>query len=120
MALKLSIYDIILGPVISDKAYRLYQDLKKVVLKVHPKANKRQVAEALERLFNVKVKTVRILIRKGKFKRPRMNRVFTQDSLEKRAIVTLADGYSLDLLTQGGTLAPKVAAAEPAQKAQKS
>ncbi|MBN1549739.1 50S ribosomal protein L23 [Candidatus Babeliales bacterium] len=119
MALQLSIYDIIQGPVISDKAYRLYQNLKKIVLKVHPQANKRQVIEALERLFNVKVKTVRIVIRKGKLKRPRMNRVFVQDPLEKRAIVTLADGYSLDLLTQGGTVAPETTSVEPVKEAQK-
>ena len=61
----LSIYDIIQGPVVTDKAFRLNQKFKKLVLRVHPQANKPMVAEALEKLFDVKVDNVRIIVRKG-------------------------------------------------------
>lgn len=62
----LTIYDIILGPVISDKASWLNNKLKKLFLKVHPEANKKLVRDAIEKLFNVKVKKVNIQIREGK------------------------------------------------------
>lgn len=94
----LSIYDVIVKPVISEKAYRLNKNLKKLVLKVHMQANKPLVKEALKKLFNVEVEDVRILVRKGKNRR--VGRRFTQGSDSKKAIVTLAEGYSLDLFDQ--------------------
>jgi large subunit ribosomal protein L23 len=96
----LSIYDIIQGPIISDKAYKLNKKFKKLVLKVHPHSNKVLVKEALERLFSVKVDKVNMSTRKGKHKRLR-GKSFT-GSLVKKAIVTLAEGYSLDLFDQAG------------------
>lgn len=101
MALKLSLYDIIKGPVLTDKAYKQYKNLNTLALEVHPEANKIQIAQALERLFNVKVKKVRTIVRKGKIKSIRLKRTTTQDPLVKRAFITLAEGYSLDLLGQG-------------------
>ncbi len=100
----LTIYDVIQGPVISDKAYKLNKEFKKLFLKVHPKANKNLVAEALEKLFNVKVKDVRIQNRKGKTRMVKRKK-FT-GPLQKRAIVTLAEGYSLDLFEQTGAELP--------------
>jgi large subunit ribosomal protein L23 len=97
----LSIYDVIVGPVISDKAYTLNRDLKKLVLWVHPFSNKPMVKEAFKRLFNVKVESVRILVRPGKVRR--VGRKLTQGVTRKKAIVTLAEGYSLDLYDQAGT-----------------
>lgn len=97
----LSIYDIIIGPVISDKAYKLNQRFKKLALKVHPAANKPMVKEALEKLFNVKVDKVNIVARMGKNKKVRGRAVTGKYS--KRAIITLADGYSLDLMDQSGS-----------------
>ena len=64
MALKINMYDVILGPIMTDKAYKLNRKLQKLVLKVHPQANKPLVKKAIERLFDVKVETVRMLIRK--------------------------------------------------------
>ena len=98
----LSIYDIIQGPVVTDKAFRLNQNQKKLVLRVHPQANKPLVAEALEKLFDVKVENVRIIVRKGKFRKSRRGRVMTQGATIKKAIVTLAAGHSLDLFDQAG------------------
>jgi large subunit ribosomal protein L23 len=100
MALKLSIYDIILGPVVSDKAYKLNKQSKKLVLNVHPAANKPLVKEALEALFNVKLEKVNIAVRQGKLRKVRGFMV--QGKTTKRAIVTLKPGYSLDLLDQAG------------------
>ena len=68
---------------------------------MHPHANKPMIKEALEKLFNVKVENVNIVVRKGKIRR--VGRREVQGPLTKKAIVTLAEGYSLDLLDQSGT-----------------
>lgn len=105
----LNIYQIIVGPVISDKAYNLNRQSNKLVLKVHPHANKPMVVEALEKLFNVKVEKINIVVRKGK-NRQVQRRVVT-GALTKKAIITLAEGYSLDLFDQGRTqVSPEVKA----------
>lgn len=116
MALKLTVFDIIKGPALTEKAYKQYKKLNKLVLNVHPQANKPQIAEAIEKLFNVKVKDVRVLVRKGKVKNIRVARTTTQDALRKRALVTLKAGYSLDLLGQGGAAEERPALAASAQK----
>lgn len=96
----LSIYDIIIGPIISDKAYKLNKQFKKLALKVHPQANKVMVKTALERLFSVKVDKINIIVRAGKKRKVRGK--VTIGKLTKRAIVTLTDGYSLDFMDQAG------------------
>ena len=96
----LNIYDVIVGPVVTDKAYKLNKGLKKLALLVHMHANKPMVKQALEKLFNVKVEDVRILVRKGKVRR--VGRREVQGSSTKKAIITLAEGYSLDLFDQSG------------------
>lgn len=96
----LNIYDIIQGPIISDKAQKINADLKKLVLKVHPKSNKPLVKEAIEKLFNVKVDSIKILVRKGKLRKA--GKKIVQGKLEKRAIVTLKEGYSVDLFGHAG------------------
>ena len=102
----LTIYDIILGPVMTDKAYKLNRKLQKLVLKVHAHSNKPLVKEAIERLFDVKVKNVRVLIRKGKFHRLKTGQTI-QKSSSKKAIVTLKEGYKVDIWDQPGvTVAP--------------
>lgn len=98
----LTIYDIIKGPVVSDKAYKLSGKLRQLYLRVHMHANKKLVAEALEKLFNVKVKDVRIQIRKGKSRTVRRN-VYSRPD-EKRAIITLAEGHSLDFFPEAKDL----------------
>jgi large subunit ribosomal protein L23 len=98
----LSIYDIIIGPVISASAQEKNMKLKQLVLKVHMQANKPLVALAIKTLFGAEVENVRILIRKGKRKRVPGKRITTVGSKEKRAIVTLKDGASLNLFDQSG------------------
>jgi large subunit ribosomal protein L23 len=97
----LTIYEVIQGPVITEKAYELNKELKKLVVRVHPKANKVLVKKALETLFDVKVNDVNISIRKGKFKTVGRKKGI-QSSLQKKAYVTLKEGYTLDLLDQSG------------------
>ncbi len=96
--MKLSVYEIIVGPVVSNKAYRLHQTLKKLTLQVHPHANKSLVANAMHVLFNVKVEAVNIIVRKGKNKISRSRNV-SVDNLKKFAIVTLKDGETMNFFT---------------------
>jgi large subunit ribosomal protein L23 len=98
MALKLTVFDIIQAPVVSDKAFALNQKLNKLVLKVHPQANKMQIKEALQRVFNVKVEKVNTMRREGKNRRVR--RTIVQSPTTKRVIVTLKEGYTIDLFDQ--------------------
>ncbi len=92
----LNVTDIILGPVISDKAYKRNKNLNELVLKVHMAANKPQVAAAIRQLFNVEVDKVRMQIRKGKQRKVGKRIVRGKD--EKRAIIKLKEGYSIDLM----------------------
>lgn len=92
----LTIYDIIKGPRITEKAYRLNQKLKQLVLEVHPQANKPLIAEALKKLFNVEAAKIGIVISKGK--RRRVGRHYTEGKTRKKAIITLKEGYSVDLM----------------------
>ena len=97
----LSIYQIIKGPVITDKAYKLNQKLQKLVLEVHPAANKPMIEEALEKLFDVKVKSIRTITRKGKTRVVKKRLI--KRPTKKRVIITLKEGYSLDSISQAGT-----------------
>lgn len=89
-------YDVIVAPVITEKA-TLASEENKVVFKVRKDATKPQIKEAVERLFDVKVDSVNTLVRKGKKK------VFkgfrgTQSDV-KKAVVTLAEGHKIDITT---------------------
>jgi large subunit ribosomal protein L23 len=114
MGLKLSVYDILQGPVLTDKARDQYQDEETLVIRVHPQANKPQIKQALERLFNVKVQKVRTVIRKGKLKVNRKKRTTSTSIKRKHAYINLASGYSLDLVRQGNV---QTAEQAPAQQA---
>jgi large subunit ribosomal protein L23 len=89
-------YDVIVSPVITEKSTALSEH-NKVVFKVRPDATKPQIKEAVERLFDVKVKSVNTLVTKGKVKLFRGNR--GQRSDVKKAVVTLQEGHSIDITT---------------------
>jgi large subunit ribosomal protein L23 len=89
-------YDVIVSPVITEKSTAL-SDQNKVVFKVRPDATKPQIKEAVERLFDVKVKSVNTLLTKGKVKFFRGTR--GQRSDVKKAVVTLQEGHSIDITT---------------------
>ncbi|MBX9645991.1 MAG: 50S ribosomal protein L23 [Xanthobacteraceae bacterium] len=89
-------YDVILAPVITEKA-TILSEQNKVVFKVQKLATKPQIKDAVEKLFDVKVKSVNTLVRKGKVKafRGRLG----QQSDVKKAVVTLEEGFSIDVTT---------------------
>ncbi len=89
-------YDVILSPVITEKA-TLASDKNQVMFKVARNATKPQIKEAVERLFDVKVKGVNTLVRKGKVKAFRGS--VGSQSPTKRAIVTLEEGHTIDVTT---------------------
>ena len=89
-------YDVILSPVITEKA-TVASEQNKVVFKVARTATKPQIKEAVEKLFDVKVKKVNTLVRKGKLKMSRGSRGIQSDV--KRAIVTLEEGHRIDVTT---------------------
>jgi large subunit ribosomal protein L23 len=89
-------YDVIVAPVITEKATVLSEQ-NKVVFKVAPTATKPQIKEAVEKLFDVKVRAVNTLVRKGKLKMFR-GRPGRQSDV-KKAVVTLEPGYSIDVTT---------------------
>ena len=86
----------ILSPVITEKA-TMASEHNKVVFKVRKNATKPQIKEAVEKLFDVKVKNVNTLTRKGKLKVFK-NRLGQQSDV-KRAIVTLEEGHRIDVTT---------------------
>ena len=89
-------YDVIVSPVITEKATTLSEH-NQVVFRVRKDATKPQIKEAVERLFDVKVKSVNTLVTKGKVKMFRGQR--GQRSDVKKAIVTLAEGQTIDVTT---------------------
>jgi large subunit ribosomal protein L23 len=89
-------YDVIVSPVITEKATTLSEH-NKVVFRVRKDATKPQIKEAVERLFDVKVVAVNTLLTKGKVKMFRGTR--GQRSDVKKAVVTLAEGQSIDVTT---------------------
>jgi large subunit ribosomal protein L23 len=89
-------YDVILSPVITEKATALSEH-NKVVFRVRKDATKPQIKAAVEKLFDVKVTGVNTLVRKGKKKRFR-GTIGTQSDV-KRAVVTLAEGQTIDVTT---------------------
>lgn len=89
-------YDIIVAPVITEKA-TVASEHNKVVFKVAAKATKPQIKDAIEKLFDVKVKSVNTLVRKGKTKVFRGQ--FGSQSDTKRAVVTLEEGHRIDVTT---------------------
>ena len=87
-------YDVILSPIITEKATRILEN-NQVIFKVAPDATKPQIKTAVEALFGVKVVGVNTVNIKGKrkvFKGIRGKRASI-----RKAMVTLAEGQSIDL-----------------------
>ena len=89
-------YDVIKSPVITEKA-TLLSEHNKVVFQVSMDSTKDEIATAIEELFKVQVLKVNTLITKGKTKRFRGIKGRRSDV--KKAIVTLAEGQSIDVTT---------------------
>ena len=89
-------YDVILAPVVTEKATTASEH-NQVVFKVARTATKPEIKDAVEKLFDVKVKAVNTLVRKGK-KKVFRGRVGTLSDV-KKAIVTLEEGHRIDVTT---------------------
>ncbi|MBI3434305.1 MAG: 50S ribosomal protein L23 [Proteobacteria bacterium] len=89
-------YDVIVAPVITEKA-TMASERNQVMFKVRRNATKPQIKAAVEKLFDVKVKSVNTLVRKGKQKAFRGS--FGRQSDMKKAIVTLEEGHRIDVTT---------------------
>ena len=89
-------YDVIVAPHITEKA-TLLSEHNAVVFKVTGTSTKPQIKAAVEALFDVKVLNVNTLVQKGKTKRWKGKPYKRSDV--KKAIVTLAEGQSIDVTT---------------------
>ena len=89
-------YDVIVAPHITEKATLLSEN-NAVVFKVAGDATKPQIKAAVEALFDVKVKGVNTLVQNGKVKRWK-GKPYTRNDV-KKAVVTLAEGQSIDVTT---------------------
>ena len=90
-------YDTILGPVVTEKATQ-GSEHNQVTFKVRTDATKPQIKEAVEGLFEVKVKKVNTILVKGKVKRSRRGRLGKRSNW-KKATVSLGEGASIDVMT---------------------
>jgi large subunit ribosomal protein L23 len=89
-------YDVIRSPIITEKATTLSEH-NQVMFRVARDATKPQIKEAVEKLFDVKVKSVNTLVRKGKLRNFKGKRALLSDV--KNAVVTLEEGHRIDVTT---------------------
>lgn len=94
------IFQILLTPHISEKSAVLGDNANQAVFQVANDANKAEIKDAIEQLFNVKVANVRTLNMKGKTKRQGLRRGKRSDW--KKAYVSLEQGHEIDLASIGG------------------
>ena len=90
----MNVHDVIRVPLITEKGTKL-EAARKSFFKVAFKAQKHEIREAVERLFNVKVESVNTMVVTGKWKRVRFRPGKTRDW--KKAIVTLKEGQKIEL-----------------------
>jgi len=88
--------DVIIRPVVSEKSYTAY-DENVYTFVVAPDANKIEIRQAVESIFDVRVTNVNTLNRNGKRKRNRRTGGYGKRADTKRAIVTLAEGDRIEI-----------------------
>lgn len=92
-------FEVIIAPHITEKTMALLQNANKVTVKVHAKANKIEIKEAFQRLFQVKVVDVKIVNQIAK-ETTRGSRYKGTISGFKKAIITIAEGEAIDLFRE--------------------
>lgn len=85
-------------PLVTERFADLRERDNKFIFEVHPDANKHEIRQAIEHFFGVKVTDVRTMNVRGKIKR--LGRFSGKRADWKKAIVTLAEGDSIDLFDQ--------------------
>ncbi len=88
-------YDVVVAPIVSEKTYDLIEKANTYTFEVDPRARKGEIRDAVENIFEVKVVRVNTMNRQGKRKRYGYRMGKRKDT--KRALVTLAEGHSIDL-----------------------
>jgi large subunit ribosomal protein L23 len=89
-----TIYEVVKRPIISEKSTAQTEVANRYAFEVAAQASKPEIKDAVQRLFNVKVKDVRTMMMHGKTKR--MGRFETKRSNWKKALVTLAEGQKIE------------------------
>ena len=89
-------YDKILSPIVTEKS-TILSEQNKIIFKVHPKANKKNLKNNIEKIFKVNVTKVNIINKKSRIKTTRGKKVRVKGF--KKAIITLKKGQSIDLTT---------------------
>ena len=87
--------DIIKAPIVTEKSAKLAQESNTITFSVDPKANKTQIKQAVEKVFNVKVESVNTITVRPKKKR--VGRYVGKTNQVKKAIVKLKEGSSIEL-----------------------
>ena len=87
--------NVIIKPLVTEKSTHQQATRNAYAFQVHPDANKHQIKDAVEQLYNVKVADVRTMNRKGKPRRSRFK--ITKTSAWKRAVVVLREDSRIDL-----------------------
>lgn len=92
--------EVILEPILTEKALRLKDEKNQYVFKVKDNANKIEIKQALERRFEINVQTVRVMNVSGKMRQrfTKTGKVSGYTPSYKKAVVTLAEGSKLDFL----------------------
>lgn len=93
--MRLHLYDVILGPLITEKSTAQKEE-GKYTFRVHSEANKKSVKESVEKIFNVHVRKITTRVVPGKWKRVRFRPGMTAEW--KKATVTLKEGEKIDLI----------------------
>ena len=96
--MKKTVFDIIRRPIITEKSNFMSSMLSQYVFEVDAKASKTEIKEAIETIFDVKVKNVNVMIVPAKQSRSLQNRrMRTRSSAYKKAIVTLFEGERIPI-----------------------
>ncbi|RME03188.1 MAG: 50S ribosomal protein L23 [Planctomycetota bacterium] len=91
-----SYWRVIKKPIVTEKSSWMQEKLNQYTFLVDPRANKIQIKQAVEKIFDVKVKKVRVMNYKGKPKRVRFTRGRTKSW--KKAVVTLIEGDRIEIM----------------------
>lgn len=91
-----TIFDVIKRPVITEKSTRLKENNRTIVLEVALQATKKEIKDAVEKLFKVKVEDVKTTVLPGKVKR--LGRSYGKTSSWKKAMITLKEGEKTDFI----------------------
>jgi len=90
-----SLYDVIVRPIVTEKSTELLDRTGKYSFVVAKEANKVEIARAVEKLFNVRVRDVRTMQYRGKERR--VGRIIGRRPAWKKAVVTLREGDTIEI-----------------------